>query len=345
MCKEMIHIKSETHLLCGLDITKFIMAICVIAIHTNPFIQSNNAIVLKIFDCFTSIAVPFFFIASGYLLQMKIWHAAPSEETDIIILQLKRMLKLYLVWSAVYFPLAVAEYAKGEYSLLKAVLIYIKDFVFVGQHYNSWMLWYLLSTIYALIAILFLRKAKIKTERILVIALVIFIISILIDAIKMTDNTNSIIMLLKTFFKYTIGNGRLLRGFLYISLGMFFWNKRLSIKRYAFILAFTCLFIIYTIIEDELVGTIFLAPCVASFFLLITEVNIYSERCIILRKLSTEMYFLHLWIWTIYYTLMYGEKTYGWDCFLATFIFSVIASGIIVALRMKRSGFDSYQNI
>lgn len=34
-----------------------------------------------------------------------------------------------------------------------------------------------------------------------------------------------------------------------------------------------------------------------------------------LRNYSTTMYFIHLYIWTFYYKIVYGTKTYGWDSF------------------------------
>ena len=36
------------------------------------------------------------------------------------------------------------------------------------------------------------------------------------------------------------------------------------------------------------------------------------------RKMSTIIYFVHMYIWSFYYVLVYGEKTYGIDSFLVT---------------------------
>ena len=48
---------------------KYIMAFCVIAIHTLPLKNVQNEVVTSLFDTFVSLAVPFFFLSSGYLVE------------------------------------------------------------------------------------------------------------------------------------------------------------------------------------------------------------------------------------------------------------------------------------
>lgn len=55
-----------------LDIVKLIMAIVVIAIHTHPQRSSNYVFVQKSAEIIYSLAVPFFFMDSGFLLFKKI---------------------------------------------------------------------------------------------------------------------------------------------------------------------------------------------------------------------------------------------------------------------------------
>ena len=44
-----------------IDVYKYVMAFCVIAIHTSPLKNIENSIIYSAFDTFTSMAVPFFF--------------------------------------------------------------------------------------------------------------------------------------------------------------------------------------------------------------------------------------------------------------------------------------------
>ena len=43
-----------------IDVYKYVMAFCVIAIHTSPLKNIENSIIYSAFDTFTSMAVPFF---------------------------------------------------------------------------------------------------------------------------------------------------------------------------------------------------------------------------------------------------------------------------------------------
>lgn len=221
----------------------------------------------------------------------------------------------------------------GGYSVLKATLIYIKDFVFVGQHYNSWMLWYLLSTVYSVISIFLLRKANVKWIMILVISGVIFGSSIAIDIFHATSHTTLFMITLDFLLKNTLGNGRLLRGFFYITLGMFMCSKRLFFKNSLLVTVFLISFIASVIMGDEISGTILLIPCVWGLFGIVVKLQgSVNSHCAVLRKMSTEMYFIHLWVWTIYYTLVYGNKTYGFDSFLATTAVSILVSAFVVVV-------------
>lgn len=53
----------------AIDVVKYIMAFCVIAIHTLPLKNVQNEVVTSLFDTFVSLAVPFFFLSSGYLVE------------------------------------------------------------------------------------------------------------------------------------------------------------------------------------------------------------------------------------------------------------------------------------
>ena len=52
----------------SIDLVKLLMAVCVVAIHTEPLINCNNSFVQSICDSIVRCAVPFFFLASGFLL-------------------------------------------------------------------------------------------------------------------------------------------------------------------------------------------------------------------------------------------------------------------------------------
>ena len=60
--------------------------------------------------------------------------------------------------------------------------------------------------------------------------------------------------------------------------------------------------------------------------------NILSMIC---RRCSTVMYFLHLWVWTLYYICVYGEKKYGLDSFIVKTCISFILGVLFSAYKDK----------
>ena len=124
------------------------MAICVIAIHTNPLVNFNNIYVINFYNFFLSLAVPFFFVTSAYLLFSKMnIPFAFSKNKDSIKRYIFKILRLYIVWNIIYIPISIFWYLDSDKSLIFSIAHYIRGFFFIGEHFYSWILWYLLSTI------------------------------------------------------------------------------------------------------------------------------------------------------------------------------------------------------
>lgn len=52
----------------GIDLFKFLAAVVVIAIHTSPFKNCNNEVIVRCFVPLQSCAVPLFFYSQGFYL-------------------------------------------------------------------------------------------------------------------------------------------------------------------------------------------------------------------------------------------------------------------------------------
>ena len=105
----------------------------------------------------------FLFIASGFLLAQKMErpYGTPAN-LPAIRKTLKKIVRLYLIWSLIYLPLAIANYISTSTPFFEAFVSYSVWFVIVGEHYNSWMLWYLLATIYALIYVSLMSRKNVS---------------------------------------------------------------------------------------------------------------------------------------------------------------------------------------
>lgn len=227
----------------SLDITKLILAIVVIGIHTGPLVNCSNELIQDAWTMIAGCAVPFFFLATGYLLAVKFrepWDA-PGNLT-VIKAYIGKTIKLYIIWSVVYLPLAIADYVNERRSLLYGILSYIRGFFLVGDHYNSWMLWYLLSTIYALLFVMVCLRRHLSFGAVLLGGTLIFAVSIGLDNLVACEgDMPAALYWMKMLTWFTIGNGRILRGAFYIPWGMALAKKRFSLfaNGIVFSLAFT----------------------------------------------------------------------------------------------------------
>ena len=71
------------------------MAFVVVAAHTHPLEYCTVATIKLVYNNFVALAVPFFFLSSGYLLSLKMKY--PFVDTDIykIKKQLVKIVKMY----------------------------------------------------------------------------------------------------------------------------------------------------------------------------------------------------------------------------------------------------------
>ena len=323
----------------SIDLFKLLMAYCVVAIHTSPLINCTQNNIFEFYDSFVTMAVPFFFIASGFFLSKKMECPMSSDgNLDIIQSYLKRILVLYLLWTVIYFPLAIFDFISRKVAPIEAIITYFRRFIFVGEQYNSWHLWYLLSIIYALIILIILFKKKKSIGTIFLISTVSFFLGIGITYLTRyyEGDLPQVFALIRKALRYLIGNGRILYGLFYITIGMIIAKK--SIKKSIFwaLLAggFACnYFIIDPCISELLVG-------ISSIGLFGTVMMIElkdSPVFLILRKMSTVIYFIHMYVWTFYYKIAYGEKTSGVDSFFVTVLISSIISIIYIHVKKLRT--------
>ena len=198
---------------CAMDIAKFVMAILVVALHTKPFASLNNEYVNVLFNAIVSLAVPFFFMCTGFLLENRILTLnEEKQKQEVITRYLIKIIKLYVIWTIIYLPLDLYSCYISEDSVIYCIFKYIAGFFLIGEHDNSWILWYLLSTIYTLFFILICNKLKFNIKIIFALGLIIYLLrNILLLSI---DNTIFLAV------KKVLVNGRIFTGLFYIPLGM-----------------------------------------------------------------------------------------------------------------------------
>ena len=129
----------------GLDFAKFFMAICVVLIHIrglnsgwSPGETANYIIAL---------AVPFFFICSGFLLANKIQRNAPEDKAAIIKGYAMRIWRMFLCWIAIYIPLSLWSHfaMPTEDTFVHFAFVQIRSALLLGSISYSYPTWYLYS--------------------------------------------------------------------------------------------------------------------------------------------------------------------------------------------------------
>lgn len=160
----------------GIDLLKFIMAVCVVAIHTQPLYSIQSIVVQRLFDTITSLAVPYFFSVSGFLLFSKIDANILSRKSmEVCKKYLSRVLSLYVIWNIIYLPITIFGFKENNMSFARYVLDCIRGFLFIGQQFYSWQLWYLLSVFFVIASICIMAEHKIKDKNIFKIMMAIFL--------------------------------------------------------------------------------------------------------------------------------------------------------------------------
>ena len=321
------------------DLVKFIMAIFVVGIHTHPLENVQSPIVQSIFDTAFSLAVPFFFLCSGYLLARKMQGDYNSgENRELIRKMLFRILKKYLIWMAIYFPLAVYGYAKSDYSPVQCAVYYLRGLLLVGEHYHSYPLWYLLSTVFACLFILILYKLKCSHKAVVGIGFAVIIIAFATAfLINYNGSLPRMLDLYCGVIRNTIINPRILFGMFYFPFGMSLARKELPLP--LAIIMFAAGFIGRCIFIDNIfIAYVFLLMSAVGFFAIVLRVNLKPSKIYYpLRKASKSIYLIHMYVWTAVSIIAYQtDEKFGLIPFLLTSAISIIISFIYIFIKNKK---------
>ena len=326
----------------SLDLCKFIMAFAVIAIHTDPLVDCSNTAMSRIGYLFLSMAVPFFFLTSGYLLAAKLQYPFSGQEDLFKIRRyMTKILKMYLIWTLLYLPMALWHFVAAGKTLHRAIQLYIQGFFFVGQQYNSWPLWYLLSTFYTLGVLYLLLKHKAPPTALFLVSGISAVISFSIDAlIASPDHFPTTIQALLPLIRHTVQHGRIFTGGIYLPLGMLLACRKFPALLNRILLPAGCIASFLTHIS--VVDSCLLIVISISFFGIVENFSL-KEHCIyhFMRQSSMILYLIHMYIWSIYYKLQYKHKDHGIDDFLITAMLTIVLSALFILLKNRRSKLKS----
>ncbi|MES2811414.1 MAG: acyltransferase [Bacteroidota bacterium] len=146
----------------NIDILKIVLAFLVVALHLFPVSKLGGIaglISYEIASGITRIAVPTFFLISGYFLRNKL------EDKAYLWKYAKRILLLYVVWQLIYVPDLIRFYNLGWFSHFELVVKLI---------YGYWHLWYLLASVIAVAFLYWTQNWSTQTKGITIVLLLTF---------------------------------------------------------------------------------------------------------------------------------------------------------------------------
>jgi serine/alanine racemase len=213
----------------GLDFGKFILSVFVVAAHTSPLKSISITPNFILIQILARNVVPLYFMISGYLFYIKrgskTIKVGRFTVNEYYYKYIKRMLAIYLVWSAVYLFDVLDRYYYGSgFSLPVFALAYLWWATVYGTYLQ---LWFFPALLFAISLVQVLGR-KIGLKRLLLIASFFYVIGLFGDAYYgVIQDIPSIASVYKMFFFLfnTTRNG-LMYGLLFVTMGAMISEKK-----------------------------------------------------------------------------------------------------------------------
>lgn len=214
----------------GFDVLKFIMAVLVAARHMiQVFFPESSPWRLLVGSWLSNLAVPVFLVIAGFLLFRKVpepgtedWRATGRRT---VFKYCMRILKLYLLWCVLYWPIDTYNYLHGVESLGLTIRNYIKSFFFSS---TIAQLWYLPALLVACLIVWLCYSATRRIWPVLLVTGALFVMGCLGD--NWYFNQRLPMAVQQVLFAYlrhcvTMRNG-VFYGAFYVAIGLFFARKK-----------------------------------------------------------------------------------------------------------------------
>lgn len=212
----------------GVDVLKFIMAFAVIIIHVKSLFDVNYQTLL---NWFIRLAVPYFFIVSGFLTARRLTILGTHHErTKYLKKRALRFGKMFLSWILIYLPISLITFNYSNIEVLsKSIIMYVKLVMFYGESRFAWPLWYLYSSMIAYFILSVLSRWRWGRITALLLAALVVAVLVVFPCLSLP---NQIAYYAKGLFH------RVLSGFPYILTGFLLWKYNHKANNTFFILSF-----------------------------------------------------------------------------------------------------------
>lgn len=269
----------------GIDLFRIIAVILVIMNHTYPLASINETTDFILTRIIARIAVPFFFMVSGYFILPSI--IGKNKNYSVVLKSIKKLIKLYVIATIVYLPIYIySGYISGQ----KGLVDFFKDILFNGTFYH---LWYLPGAIVGIVVVSILLK-KLKIFNVLLITIFLYIIGLFGDSYYgVTQNIpliNEFYKMLYNVFDYT-RNGIFFAP-LFLVLGAMISRQKIEPKKD--IMMYGCIGTLLLMILEGLLLNNFGVQRHSSMYILLVPVMYFLFQWILLWNLEELMRFKNI---------------------------------------------------
>lgn len=318
-----------------IDFLRYIAALLVVTIHMDIFSDVNKFLNYFIVHLVAPLAVPFFFIVSGYFCKFN-----ENSTLKDLFKCISRQIIPYLLWSFIYLLLSL--YQKQPIDILYQLSI-------SGIYYH---LWFIPALIYGNICLFIVKKYNLKRVMI-VMALILYLLGCLSSGyykiglhIPLFSNvllSPWLIDIRRIFFMATplMLIGSILKNI--------FRTNYISTNSYCI---FTLFLIFLYLIENVLLSylsiafdnliIITIAPLVGSLIILMDELDGFENKrtCINFKELSMMTYYAHPLVIAILSSLLARLRIFNINSFINFLLVNVIILAFynLVLFRNKNYG-------
>lgn len=246
----------------GIDVGKWVMALCVILIHSKA--QAGVELAYPI-EWLIRQAVPFFFICSGYFLERKIFYGG-NDVVTICKTYCYRIFRLYAVWTILAIPMAVYVYINNGREWYVDIISYIRGVFIMGANPHSGPLWYLYALCLSAGVICLAFRKGIRLEILWLLCICMLVIE---HYINYSDGESGVIERIICMYKLLFIDTQnfLFRGLPFITTGMLLCKYEVKQTRIHIFLLILCLltFSMFVYVFSHGLGT--LSGGIGIFFL------------------------------------------------------------------------------
>ena len=337
----------------GIDVLKFIMALFVVVLHTHPLYKINDALNFMTADVMARIAVPFFFVVTGFLLQKKIGSQNIFTK-EVVGMYMRKIISLYLIWTIIYLPIIICDkILDSEESLVYCLLTVVRDFLFVGSYSH---LWYLLATAVGVVVVYGLKRCVGDRATGIILA-ALFAAGLLTQSyfglLKNTVDAYGVLWKIMKVVKkvmVTCRNGIFFGG-IFIYMGTWIAQDKIMIKRWMAVvgLATSVLLLgaeasylikIGSVREQDMY--VMLIPAALFLTVLALQIPIQGDT-VWLRKMSMNIYYVHLIFKYIYIRYLEFQSDNNIGLFLFVMIGALVTAYLMYRFS-QRTGINKTQN-